>query len=420
MKMKIIFILYLGLQSIEFGMQNNQTFLVPDTIIYQAFEGEVNFEDKVFGFPLWENGVPDNIITHPQERILDNHGSDHNEFELNRVINYIETPNVLVIPTESTGPNPAVVILPGGAFQGTFLDKEGIDIAQHLRKYGITGVVVNYRTLPETFWNTNIPYDVINAIYDDVKRSIRVIRERANEFNIDPDKIGVMGFSAGGLLAAWLVSDTFYTQSSLNDATDAVSCRPDFSGLVYPAIENWIIQQITPDAAPSFLVSTEDDVWAPTVYVQQLYDALLTHSVEAEFALFQTGGHGYGLGIHGGDVAQWPAMFVNWLYSIGVVTNPTSIENTETEFPIEFVLLQNYPNPFNPATTIRYSLPQEGKVSLEIYNLLGQKLETLVDEYQPAGEHMLQWQSKYFPSGIYFMRLQTGTQVKTMKLVLQK
>ncbi len=102
------------------------------------------------------------------------------------------------------------------------------------------------------------------------------------------------------------------------------------------------------------------------------------------------------------------------------LTNPTSVQENQSELPEAFQLYQNYPNPFNPSTTISYSLPQAGMVKLEIYNLLGQKLETLVNEYQATGEHQLRWQSGVLPSGIYFYKFQAGKYSETKKLILQK
>lgn len=97
----------------------------------------------------------------------------------------------------------------------------------------------------------------------------------------------------------------------------------------------------------------------------------------------------------------------------------TSVDEKRINYtsPYNFKLYQNYPNPFNPSTTIRFSLPKSGLVTIEIYNLLGQKLETLLDEYQTAGEHQLQWKPEDLPSGIYVVRLQTGKFSETKKLV---
>ncbi len=102
------------------------------------------------------------------------------------------------------------------------------------------------------------------------------------------------------------------------------------------------------------------------------------------------------------------------------LTNPNNVQENKLELPKNFRLEQNYPNPFNPSTTIKYNLDKSCVVILKIYNLFGKELETLVNEFQTAGEHQITWQPKGLPSGIYFARLQTGVQMETMKLVLER
>ncbi len=102
------------------------------------------------------------------------------------------------------------------------------------------------------------------------------------------------------------------------------------------------------------------------------------------------------------------------------LTNPTSIQDNKSELPNNFQLQQNYPNPFNPSTTIAYSLAKSNLVTLKIYNLSGQELETLVNGFQTAGEHEISWQPKGLSSGIYYCRLKAGNFSETRKLVLQK
>jgi len=100
--------------------------------------------------------------------------------------------------------------------------------------------------------------------------------------------------------------------------------------------------------------------------------------------------------------------------------HPTGIIEEEKIIPKTFSLLQNYPNPFNAATTIKYSLPIESEISLSIYNLLGQRVETLFDGVQDPGEHALTWNATHLPSGIYFARLESRCQTENIKLVLLK
>ena len=103
------------------------------------------------------------------------------------------------------------------------------------------------------------------------------------------------------------------------------------------------------------------------------------------------------------------------------VDGTTGVENEErTEIPSEFTLEQNYPNPFNPTTTISFSLPADGKVSLKIYNTFGQLMTTLVDETLSHGNHQIQWQAGDMPSGMYFYRLTSGSFSKTKRMILLK
>jgi hypothetical protein len=98
---------------------------------------------------------------------------------------------------------------------------------------------------------------------------------------------------------------------------------------------------------------------------------------------------------------------------------PTSVEQQQNNlYPDEYVLEQNYPNPFNPSTTIQFSLPKSGDVTLKIFNLLGEEVKTLVEEYREAGKHSVQFNASQLASGIYFYRLQAGSFVETKKMIL--
>jgi hypothetical protein len=107
---------------------------------------------------------------------------------------------------------------------------------------------------------------------------------------------------------------------------------------------------------------------------------------------------------------------VSWAMGDGV----TSIGDEKNGVSSEFLLYNNYPNPFNPITTIRYHLQNASNVTMRIYNISGQEVETLVNEYQTAGEHEITWQPKALPGGIYFYRLKAGEFSETKKLILQR
>ncbi|MEI6233486.1 MAG: alpha/beta hydrolase [Planctomycetota bacterium] len=206
---------------------------------------------------------------------------------------------------------PAVIICPGGAYQILAMNKEGTEIADWLNTLGITAIVLKYR----------VPKNMDGA-FQDIQRAVRVVRSKHKEWNIDETRIGVMGFSAGGNLCA-RISTTHGTASYPPiDEVDRISDRPDFAVLVYPAYlgtngnlaKNLPISEKVP---PSFLAHSEDD--KSFVAGSKLYDAALTAAkVPHEFALYPSGGHGYGLRCTK-DAKAWSERCVAWLKTIRVI-----------------------------------------------------------------------------------------------------
>ncbi|MCE9603395.1 MAG: alpha/beta hydrolase [Planctomycetia bacterium] len=212
----------------------------------------------------------------------------------------------------------AVVICPGGGYNILAYNLEGTEVAEWLNTIGVTGIVLKYR----------VPGRKERARHDapleDAQRAIGLVRHRASEWGLDPNRIGVLGFSAGGNLAA--LASTNYekrTYAPIDDA-DKVSCRPDFSILIYPAYlvnkEN-VLQpelRITEKTPPTFIAMTEDDgvrVEGALFY----YLALKQAKVQAEMHLYPTGGHGYGLRPKKEKISTWPARAGDWLESIGAL-----------------------------------------------------------------------------------------------------
>lgn len=409
----------------SFAQESETRFIVPDSIIAQACIQEINFENKVFGIPLWPNGLPDSAITHSRSIYIFNRTSDLNEFGLNRAINYVSEPGMMIFPAQSDTLAPAIVIFPGGAYQRVVIDKEGIDVAQRLNQYGITAIVVAYRSLQSEYWSLqlNIPPVVFQAMVTDAQRAMRIVRSRAAEFSIDPNKIGVMGFSAGGTIAASVVVDTIDAKPEQPDEIDSFTARPDFGCLTYAVILDSIINKINENTPPCYLVSTKDDGAASPVYVQKFYDRLVEKNVPAGIIIFQSGGHGYGLGVGGGEVTKWPAMAVEWMNSMGITDAETSVDfqaHLIDKKVDDFNLHNCYPNPFNPTTTISYELAHKEHVRLLVTDILGKQIELLVDEIQPAGQHLLKYNASTMASGTYFLKLEAGDFVQTRKMMLIK
>jgi acetyl esterase/lipase len=213
----------------------------------------------------------------------------------------------------------AVVVCPGGGYGILAVDLEGTEICQWLNSIGVSGVLLKYRVPPS---NGVAPYI---APLQDAQRALGLVRFHAVEWKIDPHRIGIIGFSAGGDLAA-LAGARFDRRTYRPvDAADQASCRPDFAMLIYPARliclkgpELAPELTVTSNTPPTFLIQTEDD---PIAVENSLYYylALKQARVPAEMHLFARGGHGYGLRQTGLAVASWPGLAEVWLRGLKVL-----------------------------------------------------------------------------------------------------
>jgi acetyl esterase/lipase len=214
----------------------------------------------------------------------------------------------------------AVVVFPGGGYNILALDLEGTEVCEWLNSIGVTGVLVKYRVpaRPERpRWA---------APLEDAQRAVGIVRSRAAELGLKADRIGVLGFSAGGHLAAAVSTNFEHRAYKPVDERDTVSCRPDFTLLIYPAYltlkdeDDKVSPELTisKDTPPTFLVQTEDDgvrVETSLFY----YAALRKARVPAEMHLYPAGGHGYGLRRTDKTVTTWPSRAEEWLRSLGVL-----------------------------------------------------------------------------------------------------
>jgi acetyl esterase/lipase len=241
------------------------------------------------------------------------------------VSNISEPRMVIYRPPQPNGT--AVLIIGGGGYFRIGIGNESEPTAQWLAALGITPVILYYR-LPSNGWKAVAPFQ-------DGQRAMRLLRARAGELGIDPHRIGVIGFSAGGNLAGILATrsgDAFYPPV---DAADQQSARPDFAGLIYPvsslqppydttrsvrelttqsdAVTAYTVQlHVTHDTPPTFIAHAADD---PIVHVGSslaLFEVLHQQQVPVELHVFEKGGHGWGLGQPGTLVAAWPRLFMSW------------------------------------------------------------------------------------------------------------
>ncbi len=228
-------------------------------------------------------------------------------------VNNVSSPTLSFYPAKpgSAEPAPIVMICPGGGYSVLAFTKEGVEIAQWLNSLGISAAILKYR----------VPANREGALQD-FQRGLRVIRSHAQEWKVDPAKVGAIGFSAGGHLTA-LANTSFGAPAyAAIDDLDQLSARPDFSILVYPAYlgkDGQLASEfhLTKDLPPLLIVHTEDD--DKFIAGSKIFDAALTTAgIPHDYLLFQTGGHGYGL--HSPkDVGVWPERAREWLIKQGII-----------------------------------------------------------------------------------------------------
>jgi acetyl esterase/lipase len=236
-------------------------------------------------------------------------------------IGFVSKPTLAFYPApvgKNTGAT--IVVFPGGGYQILAYDLEGTEVCDWLNGIGVNCALVKYR-VPNAG-----PFPKCTQDLADAQRAVRIVRQHASEWQLDPHRVGVLGFSAGGHLVAVLGAHAADTVYPAIDAADKLSARPDFTLLIYPGyLESEANHTIRPDVQPvaltppSFLIQAEDD----TVKVENAlvyYEALKQAKVPAEMHLFANGGHGYGLRPTKLPITHWPDLAATWLHTLGITT----------------------------------------------------------------------------------------------------
>jgi acetyl esterase/lipase len=285
--------------------------------------------------PIWPNGAPDmDGIAQPPERVETTKAPDLVAGRPYVVAYNVTSPTMTIFPPKGRNTGAAIVVFPGGGFKLLAMDLEGTEICDWLTAKGITCVLLKYR-VPNSnhYWDkashTHITPKVITSLQD-AQRSIRLVRSQAKALKIDPNKIGVIGFSAGGYLVAQ-TSNIFELTYKPVDAADKVSSRPDFAIALYPGhicrgededdkpltLDPGL--HVTKQTPPTFLLQAWNDpvdaICDSTIYARALDDA----GVPTEVHLFAKGGHGFGIRPSMHPVSSWPMLVENWLREIGVL-----------------------------------------------------------------------------------------------------
>ena len=274
---------------------------------------------------LYENSIPCNSNLSLEIEYEDDY----------RIFKKISKPQIWYYPTkEFNNKTPGIIIVPGGGYSFLSFDKEGIEIAKWLNSIGISAFVLKHR-LPQ--WETGKCKK--EALFSDGKKAIQIVRSRSNEFNIDPNKIGVIGFSAGGHLASMISTDQNLLDKRKDDVSLQKSSRPDFSILVYPVItmeknitnawtklnllgenanEDEIIKysseyNVNKNTPPTILIHSSDDKTVSPENSIRYYQALKKFNVPTELHIWEKGGHGYGISQAKGPIKIWPNVVKEWL-----------------------------------------------------------------------------------------------------------
>ncbi len=241
------------------------------------------------------------------------------------------------LPAADKATGAAVVVCPGGGYGGLAMSYEGIDVGQWLNDNGVAAFVLKYRHKGSGYQHP--------APLADAQRAIRTVRARANEFGVDPHKIGILGFSAGGHLASSAGTHFDSGKSDAKDPIDRVSCRPDFLVLCYPVIsfttdythqgskknllgekpDEKLVEsfsnelRVTSETPPTFLFHTDADTGVPAENSVLFYLALRKAKVPAELHIYEKGKHGVGLAQELPALKSWPERCIDWMRGRGLL-----------------------------------------------------------------------------------------------------
>jgi acetyl esterase/lipase len=245
----------------------------------------------------------------------------------------VARPTITIYSPGERNTGAAVVVFPGGGYEILAIDLEGTEICDWLTSRGITCVLLKYRVPGSGYYPRSAPYPKSGPYpkspiaLQDAQRALGLVRSRAREWGVDPHRIGVLGFSAGGHLVAAMSTHFKKRLYTPVDAADKESCRPDFGVALYPghlSLEPRIYElnpdiQVTSETPPTFLLQAEDDPVDRVEHSLVYYAALRKAKVAVEMHLYAHGGHAFGLRRTELPITEWPALVETWLRTIGVI-----------------------------------------------------------------------------------------------------
>jgi len=259
----------------------------------------------VVDMPLWKGLPPGYRKTSRRERLAP--GGDPRLRR--RHVSGVTIPTLSIFPaTGSRRTRMAVIVCPGGGYSVLSIDVEGWDVSRWLNQLGITAAVLKYRLRPFPE-GAKVPPPLL-----DIQRAIRTMRSRADEYGFDPWRVGVIGFSAGGHLAASAATTYDSGNPRSHDPIERQSSRPDFVMPIYPYIDEAIAGKLNYETPPAFIAQSADDFIGDSSV--RYFAAARKADARVELHFFERAGHGYGLGVDGGPVTEWPHLCERWLLEV--------------------------------------------------------------------------------------------------------
>ena len=262
---------------------------------------------------LWPHGAPGSEGKTAPEHVRLTAQGEH-------IVSGVNAPSLTAyLPDKAKATGVAVIVVPGGGHRELWMDHEGYRVGRWLRDHGVAAFVLKYRLAREE----GSTYTVEGDALPDVQRAIRLVRSRAAAWNIAPDRIGVMGFSAGGELAALAGVRPETGRRDPDDPTDRVRSRPDFMALIYPSIPPDL--PLSAQTPPAFLLCGEGDSPAISQGIATFYLSMRRAGASAELHVLTGAGHGFGVrDSNPPAIRNWPNLFNDWLGARGLSSRRTT------------------------------------------------------------------------------------------------
>jgi acetyl esterase/lipase len=280
--------------------------------------------------PIWPGEAPDNVPNAKPESVRADRP----------IVTNVSQPTMTLYAPSGSNTGAAIVVFPGGGYLALAMELEGTEICDWLTSHGITCVLLKYRVPNSgpTWEDHQRHYPKVQTALQDAQRTLGLVRQHATEWHVDPHRVGVIGFSAGGHLVAAVSTHFARRTYPLVDAADKLSCRPDFAIALYPG-HLWVHEDedsatrneadlrlrsdiiVRRDTPPTFLLQAENDESDGVEQSLAYYVALLKAGVPAEMHLYAQGGHAFGLRSNKLPIGHWPGLVEQWLHTIGVLSS---------------------------------------------------------------------------------------------------